>query len=105
MRQVHHQQGAGPVRDAAEPREIERPGISGSAGDDQPGMNGQGLLFQRVIIDRFGRRIQAVGSKMEILAGNIDRTAVGQMAAGVQVHTQHRIARRKQREIDRHIGL
>ena len=42
---------------------------------------------------------------LKILAGEVHRTAVGQVSAVVQVHAQHRVAGLAQRHIDGVIGL
>ena len=42
---------------------------------------------------------------MKIFAGNVHGAAVGQMAAVVQAHAQHRVAGLQQGKIDAHVGL
>ena len=49
--------------------------------------------------------IDAVGQRLEPIAGHVERRAVGQMAAGGEIEPHERIARLHQRQEHRLIGL
>ena len=48
---------------------------------------------------------QAVGDDLEELAGEVDRRAVGEVAAEVEAHGEQRVAGLGQGEVGRHVGL
>ena len=58
-----------------------------------------------VVVDLFGRRIKAVGDDLEPLARQVDRRAVGQVAAVRQRHAEDRVARLEHGEENRLVRL
>ena len=105
MGHVHEEFGAHLVGDFAEAFEVDDARVGGSAGHDDLRMAFHGLLLHFIVIDAAGFLRDAVGLHMEETAGEVDRAAMGQMAAVVEVHAQDRVPRLAQRHIGRIIGL
>ena len=81
MGHVHHQVGAHFIRNGPEPGEVQGPGIGAGARQDQLGPACLSQLQNLVVVDDLRVILHAVGDDVEILAGDVDRTAVAQMAA------------------------
>ena len=58
-----------------------------------------------VVVDRLGVLAHAVGDDLEGLAGEVERVAVGEVAAVGEVHAEDDVARLAGREVDGHVGL
>ena len=91
MGHIHHQVSPAGVGDFPELREIDGPGISGSAGHNQLGLHFHGLLHELVVFQK-ALIVDAVGHEIIVTAGQVHRGAVGQVAAVGQVHAQNRVA-------------
>ena len=102
---VHHQIGTYLVSDGPEPGEVQRPGIGTGTCQDQLRLAFLRQFQHLVVVDDLGVVLHTVGDDVEILAGNIDGTAVAQMAAVGQTHAQHGVAGLEQGEEDRQIGV
>ena len=58
-----------------------------------------------VVVDRLGLRVQAVRHEVEPLAREVDRRAVGEVAAVGEAHAEDRVAGVEHRVVDGHVGL
>ena len=105
MRHVDHEVGADRIRDLAEALEVPMAGIGRTAGDDQLGLVLLGGRLERVHVDAVVVLGDAVGDRLEPLAGDVDLRAVGEMAAGGEVEAHERVARLQQRKEDALVGL
>jgi hypothetical protein len=68
-------------------------GIGAGAGHDQLGLDLGRLLLEGVVVDLLGLRVDAVGVDLVPLAAEVDRRAVGEVAAVGQVHAENPVAR------------
>ena len=105
VRHIHHQIGAHLMGDIRKGFEVNDAGIGGSAGNDHLGLVLVGQLPHLIIVDTVGHRIDTIGDHMIVLAGEVDRRAMGQMSALIQVHAHDGVAQLAQRLIDRIVGL
>ena len=64
-----------------------------------------GQTFELVVIDGLRFLAHPVGNNLVHLAGEIQRVAVGQVAAVRQAHAQQRVAGFQHRQVDSLIGL
>ena len=64
-----------------------------------------GEPLELVVVDPLVVLAHAVGDDRVELAREVERMAVGQVAAVRQVHAEHGVARLEQRHVDRHVGL
>ena len=64
-----------------------------------------GEPLELVVVDPLVVLAHAVRDDRVELAGEVERMAVGQVAAVRQVHAEHGVARLQQRQVDRHVGL
>ena len=69
------------------------------------GRTSRAVGLERVVVDPLGRAIHAVRVDLVQPAGEVDRRAVGEMAAVGEVHAQDPVARLEDAEIRRHVGL
>ena len=104
VRHIDKQVRANLVRDLSELGKVDRTRISGRARNNHLGLLLLGEITQRIIID-IAVIIHAVRDDIIQQAGLVDRRAVRQMAAVIQAHAQHGVARLAQRLIYRHVGL
>ena len=104
VRHIDHQIRADFVSDLAETLEIDRARVSAGAGNDhfRPALLRD---LQHIVIIDHAFVIDAIRYDIEILSGHIDRRAVCQMAAVVQVHTHKSVSRLKHREKHCHVRL
>ena len=105
MGHVHHEVGAAAVGNLAEAFEVDGTGIGRGAGHDElrAVLFGQGLHL--VVVNALGGVVQPVGDDFEVAARDIDRAAVGKMAAVVEAHAKHGVARLEQGKKDGQIGV
>ena len=89
----------------ANPREVDHARVRAGADDDHLRLVLVGEPIELVVVDPLVALAHAVGHDCVQLAGEIQRMAVGQMAAVREVHAEHRIARLEQREVDGHVRL
>ena len=97
MRHIDHEIGADLVGDLAEAAEIDDARIGRAAGDDhlRPVLLGQPLDL--VHVDQMVVAAHAVRHRLEPAARQIDRRAVGEMAAGGEIEPHEGVARLHQR--------
>ena len=88
------------VGDLAEPREVDDARIGAGSGEDHLRLVRDGQFFDLVVVDALGLAVDAVGDHVVELAGEVQRVTVGQVAAVVETHGQHRVARLAQRRVD-----
>ena len=77
---IYHEVSATGVGNLTETLEINDSRISAGAADNHFWFHFHGLFHYLVIINTMGNRIHAVGNKMIIFAGKVNRGTVGQMA-------------------------
>ena len=103
MRHVDHEIGADLVGDLAETAEIDDARISRGAGDDHLGP----VLFRQPLdflhVDQMVIAPHTVGHRLEPAPRQIDRRAVGEMAAGGEIEPHEGVARLHQRH--EHFGI
>ncbi|OIQ80473.1 hypothetical protein GALL_377760 [mine drainage metagenome] len=105
MRHVHEQVGPHAVGDLAEALPVDHQRVGRSPGDDHFRLVLQCQALHFIVVDGFGFRMQAVSHGVEHLAGEIDRCAMGQVAAVRQAHAQNSVAGFQHRQVHRGIGL
>jgi hypothetical protein len=105
VRHVDHQERAHAVGDLAEPGEVDGPRIGRAARDDHLGFLRQGDLGRLVVVDDLVLGPDGVGHGAEPLARLVDVLAVGQVAAGRQVHAHEGVARAHGGHEDRLVRL
>ena len=102
---VHEQDRPDAVGDARHPLEVPQPRIGARAAHDELGPDLVGLRLHRVVIDALGVLTDAVGVHLVELAAEVERHAVGEMAAVGQVHAEDPVARLEDAEVGGHVGL
>ena len=105
MGHIHHQIGADFVCNLTELGKVDGAGIGAGTGNDHPGLAGLGGFQNFFIVDGLRFVIQTVGDDVEVFAGDIHRTAVGQMTAVCQIHAQNRVAGIYQSEESGQVGV
>ena len=100
---VAHVQGADPVGDLGEAREIDGARIGGRAGDDQFGTMLERNRLDLVVVDQLGRRIDAVGNHVVEAARKVHRVPVSEVAAVGQRESHQGVAGFKDRHVDGHV--
>src|SRR5581483_11725333 len=80
------------VGDRPEGGEVDRAGIGGGRGDDGPGPLGPGQIPDHVVVEDLGVGVHAVGNELVEAPGEVDRRAVGQVAALVEAHPHDLVA-------------
>ena len=105
VRHVHHHGRPDVPRDLGEAVEVERAGVGARADDDDL----RPMLLRQprhlVEVDGLIALAEPVRDDLEQLAGEVHRRAVGEVAAEVEAHGEQRVARLRQREVGRHVGL
>ena len=104
MRHVDHQIRAKIVSDFAKPAKIDDARIGRSAGDDHLRLVVRGQPLDFVHVDQMIVPAHAVRYRLKPPAGQIDRRAVGQVAAGGQIEPHERVAWLHQRHEDFGVG-
>ena len=105
MRHVDEEIGADRIGDRAEFLEIPEARIGRAAGDDELRLMLLGKPRDGFHIDPMVVTAHAIGDRLEPFAGEIDRRAMGQMAAGGEVEAHEGVARLEQSEKHRLVGL
>ena len=65
----------------------------------------EGEAAHLVVVDALGLLVEVVGHEVEVLAGEIDGAAVGEVAAVGKAHAQHGVARLEQGKVHGGVGL
>src|SRR6185436_9246432 len=102
---IDEQIGADRLGNPLESWEIERPRIGARADDEHTWTAFLRKLLHHIIVDGFSLTLHAVGKYTEQESGKIDLTAVGEVAALGEVHSQDSVSWLQYREIGCHIGL
>ena len=102
---VEDEQGADLVADVAEGLGVDDAGVGGGAGDDHLGPLGLGQVADLVVVEALVALGHAVGDEPVELPADVDRRAVGEVAALVEAHAQDRVARLEQGQVDGQVGV
>ncbi len=105
VRHIHHQVRIHHVGDLAEALKVDDAGIGRRAGHDHARAVLAGQSLHLVIVDGLSLGVEAVAGKFEILARDVERAAVGEVAAVVEAHAQHPVAGLEQGIVCGHVGL
>ena len=84
---------------------VDDAGVGGGAGDDHLRPLAHGEVADLVVVDALVARRDAVGDEVVEAARDVDRRAVGEVAAVVEAHAQHRVAGLEQGEVDADVGV
>ncbi len=98
MGHVDHEIGADRIGDGAHLREVDMARIGRAAGDDHLRLVLVGELGNFLIVDALVVAAHIVRHRLEPLAGQAHRRAVGQVTAGGEVEAEEGVARLHQRE-------
>ena len=104
VRHIDHQVRAYFIADIAENGKVNRARIGGCARHDHARTHGKRLLADGVIVDQ-AVFVGSIAVKAVQLAAEIDRRAMRQVAAVIQIHAQNGIAGLQQGHIGGHVGL
>ena len=102
---VHHEESANLVGYLPKPGKIDGPGIRRVAGHNYLGLVLQSQTLHLVVVDVLRLPVHPVGREVVELAGEVYRTAVGEMSSLVQSHTQNRVSRLQDGEVGCHVRL
>ena len=105
VRHVDHEIGTDAVRDLAELLEVDEARIGARSGKDEARLVLLRKLGDLVVVDEAGVLVHGVRHDVEVLTRNIDRTAVREVSAVRKAHAEHGVARLKQREESRKVGV
>ena len=95
--------GADLLGDLTKDLEIDRPGVGGSAGNDDLRPVFLRQVPDQIEIQAAGLRVDLIGHGIVEFAGQGDLPAVGQMAAVIEGHSHNRVARVDQSGVGRQI--
>ena len=90
---IHHEEGSHFVGNGCHSFKVDDSGVSAGAADNEFRTDFFGCLFHSFVVQKFIFFTDTVGNDIEVVAGNIDRAAVGEMAAVGEVHAHHGISR------------
>ena len=93
------------VRDLTESLEVDEARIGARSGKDEARLVLLSKLGDLVVVDEAGVLVHGVRHDVEVLARNVDRAAVREVPAVRKAHAEHGVARLKQREESRKIGV
>ena len=102
---VHQQVGSHALGELLKPREINDARVGAGTHDDHARAALLGDPLNGVVVNRLCLTIDAVEVGAEQRAGEIDATAVRQVAAVGQIHPEDDVARLEDGQVGRHIGL
>ena len=105
VRHVDHDRRAGRLRDRLDAREVDRPRIGARSHDDHLWLALVRQPFELFVVDPLVVAANAVGDNRIELARKVQRVAVGEVAPMREAHAEDRVARLKQRHVDRHVRL
>ena len=98
VRHVYHEVCADRLCNLRQALEVDDAGICAGTGNDQLRLDFLCQSLGTVVVDVL-IIAQLVGNEVEVLAGDVDRRAVGQVAAVRQTHAHYGIARLEQCEV------
>ena len=90
---IHHEEGSHFVGNGCHSFKVDNSGVGAGAADDEFRLYFFRDFFHGFIVQKFVVFTDAVGNYVEVVAGNIDRAAVGQVAAVCEVHAHHGVSR------------
>ena len=106
---VDHEVGANLVGDLPEALVLPLAGVGRATGDDEPGLEKEGLLLEGIVVDVPGLLVQAVGEGLEVdgrradlLLGSVE--AVGQVTAVGEVKAHDAVVGAEETRVDGHVG-
>src|SRR5690606_12035407 len=102
---VHKEDSPHGVANGPQPGKVDDARVSAGAGHDHLGLDLASLLFQLVVVDLLGFRVDAVAHKVVEAARQINRVAVGQVAAVGQGHPHDGVARLEGGKVHSLVGL
>ena len=105
VRHVHDHRRADGLRDGADAREVDHARVGAGADHDHLRLVLVRELLELLVVDSLVVLADAVGHDRVELAGEVERVAVREVAAVRQVHAEHRVAGREEREVHRHVRL
>ena len=105
VRHVDHQIGADRVGDLAEALPVPDARIGGAAGKDQLRLGLVRLPFDLIHVEQMVVLAHTVGDDLEPLAAHVDRRAVRQVPARIEIEAHEGVARLEQREEHRLVHL
>ena len=105
MGHVDHQPGADRVGDLAEALPVPDARIGGAAGQDQLRLALVRLLLNGIHVEEMVVLAHAVGHDVEPLAAHVDRRAMRQVAARIEVEAHEGVARLQERQEHRLVHL
>ena len=88
MGHVDHQDRADAVGDLAHPGVIDVARVSAEAGQQDQGLDLEGLFLDRVVVEQERLAIDGIAMRLEHLAGGVEPVAMGQMAPRGQIEPQ-----------------
>jgi hypothetical protein len=102
---VGHHQRADFLGHGADPGKVDDARIGAGADDDELRPVGACLGRQLVVVEPLVVFAHAVRHDVEVLAREVQRVAVREVAAVGEVHAEDRVARLQDGQVDRHVGL
>ena len=93
------------VGDRAGGREVDDARVRGGARDDQTGALAHREVADLVVVEHFGGVVDAVRDEVVHAAAEVDRRSVREVAALVEAHAHHLVARLEQRHERGHVRV
>lgn len=103
VRHVHHEKRPHSIRDPAQPRKVPESRVGGRTGHQQLGPMLFGKARDLVVIEQLVLAAHVVRDKAVQLRREVDGRAVREMAALIERHAHHRIARLEQSGVGGHV--
>jgi len=105
VRDIGHDLRVDTLRDGADPLEVDGARVGRGTADDQLGLLFLGEFLQGVVVEGLVLAADTVGMELEELSGEVQRVAVRQMPPVTEIHTQHRVTRFEDGEVNGLVGL
>ena len=105
VRHVHHEQRVVRAGDLGEPLEVDDARVGAGARDDELRPDLPRLDLERAVVDALVLRRDAVGVDLVPASREVDRRAVGQVAAMGQAHAEDPVTVVEHREVRGHVRL
>src|SRR5256885_4987016 len=104
MSHVHEEKSVYGFGDFADALEIDEARIGAGASHDHTGLVFVGELFDFVVVDALVFLAHAIGDEFVHTAAEIERVAVGEMAAVGEIHAEHGVAGLEGGHVDGYVG-
>ena len=105
MRDVGHDESARGVGRRPHRREVDRARVGRGADHDDLRLRLHGQPHELLVVDALVVLADAVGHDVEVLAGEVERVAVGEVPAVGEVHPEDRVPGLAGRHVDGGVGL